>query len=124
MSLGVISGALVSCNQGMVPIPLQVLPTVMTTTQACPVARITDMIPFVNVPPFGACQSALNPVTLATGVSPAPCIPAIPAPWMPGAVTNLGMMIPFLTDNSQTLCAYAVGQISVTMPGQFTVSHG
>lgn len=80
----------------------------------------------VNVVPFGMCRSPLNPTVAAAtaaaaGVlTPMPCIPVIPAPWVPGAPTVLVGGKPALDNRSKLMCAYA-GVISITNPGVMNV---
>jgi hypothetical protein len=56
----------------------------------------------------------------ALGVlTPMPCVPVIPAPWVPGAPTVLVANMPALNNTSKLMCAWA-GVISISLPGQFT----
>jgi hypothetical protein len=86
-----------------------------------------DNIPLLNIAPFGRCHSLANPATAAAtaaalGVfTPMPCIPVIPAPWLPTQPTVLIGGMPALSNASTCLCAYG-GVISVLMPGQLTTS--
>ena len=53
----------------------------------------------------------------ALGVlTPMPCIPVIPGPWLPTKPTVLVDNMPILTNASKCFCAYA-GVISITSPG-------
>jgi hypothetical protein len=69
------------------------------------------------------CMSLANPVVAtataaALGVlTPMPCTPVTPAPWVPGSPTVMAGPAPALNNSSQCLCAYG-GVITVTMPGQ------
>ena len=63
-----------------------------------------DDIPMTNIMPFGMCQSlgeseVAAATTAALGVlTPMPCIPNTPAPWVPGAPTvMLGNALPSTT---------------------------
>ena len=49
-----------------------------------------------------------------------PCVPVIPAPWVPGAPTVLIANMPALDNNSKLMCAWG-GVIQVANPGQATV---
>ena len=86
-------GALMQCSFGLAPSSLVVLPTNMTYTDQVPDANIMDHVPMVNIMPFGMCTSLANPTVAAAtaaamGVlTPMPCIPNTPAPWIPGAPT-------------------------------------
>jgi hypothetical protein len=118
-------GAMLQCSFGAAPSSLVVLPVnrVMTGT---PAATIMDNIPIANIPPFGVCSSMANPMVAAAtaaalGVlTPMPCIPVTPAPWMVGAPTVLIGNFPALNDSSKLMCTWA-GVIQIVMPGQFTV---
>ena len=91
-----------------------------------PAANIMDNIPMVNIMPFGMCTSPANPTVAAAtaaamGVlTPMPCVPVIPAPWAPGAVTVLLANFPSLDNVSKCMCTWG-GVISITSPGQVTV---
>jgi Domain of unknown function (DUF4280) len=121
-------GANMMCSFGMAPSSLVVLPTNMVVTNQVPDANIMDHIPMVNIMPFGMCISPANPTVAAAtaaamGVlTPMPCIPATPAPWVPGAVAPpvlLGNQ-PSL-DNVSTLQCIWGGVITFITPGEFTV---
>jgi hypothetical protein len=85
-----------------------------------------DNKPIVNVPPFGMCSSMANPTVAAAtaaalGVlTPMPCVPVLPAPWVTGAPTALIGGMPTLNNNSKLMCAWA-GVIQIVNPGQTTV---
>ena len=64
MGLCVTGGASMTCSFGMAPSILNVLPTAKTMS-AMPLATISDNIPFVNIVPFGMCQSMANPMVAA-----------------------------------------------------------
>src|SRR5262245_18506229 len=98
-------GAVLQCSFGMAPSALTVLPQHSTLTSAVsPVANIMDHIPLTNILPFGTCQSLANPTVAAAtaaawGVlTPMPCVPVTPAPWLPGAPTVLIDNMPALND--------------------------
>ena len=88
-------GAQMMCTFGMAPSSLVVLPTNKVFTDKVPDANIMDHIPMVNIMPFGMCMSPANPAVAAAtaaalGVlTPMPCIPNTPAPWVTGAPTVL-----------------------------------
>ncbi len=125
MPLQVCMGATLQCSFGAAPSTLAVLPKNRTLTQT-PDANIMDNIPLVNIMPFGMCSSATNPAVIAAtaaalGVfTPAPCVPVIPAPWMPGAPTVLIGNMPALDNTCTLTCAWA-GVIQITNAGQTTV---
>ena len=93
MPLHVCNGAILLCSFGVAPSTFVVLPINRTLTSNQPAANIMDHISMVNVMPFGVCTSIANPAVAsataaALGVlTPMPCIPNTPAPWVPGSPT-------------------------------------
>ncbi len=126
MPMQVCMGAMMQCSFGMAPSSLVVLPTNKVFTSYVPDANIMDHIPMTNIMPFGMCMSPSNPVVAAAtaaalGVlTPMPCIPATPAPWVTGAPTVLLGGMPTLDNVSQLLCIWG-GQIQFSTPGEMTV---
>jgi hypothetical protein len=120
MGLPVVNGAATMCTMGLAPSTLVVLPDKMTIVENMPAATIMDNKPFVNILPFGLCNSLANPITAAQtaaalGVlTPGACTPVIPAPWVPGSPTVLVKNMPALNSNSKCMCAYG-GVVSVTV---------
>ena len=118
-------GATLQCSFGAAPSSLVVLPVNRVLTQT-PDANIMDNKPLVNILPFGMCSSPSNPAVIAAtaaalGVlTPMPCVPVIPAPWIPGAPTVLIANMPALDNTCKLMCAWA-GVIQITNPGQATV---
>ena len=56
----------------------------------------------------------------ALGVlTPMPCVPVIPAPWVVGSPTVLLGNMPALNNTSTLMCAWG-GVITITVPGQVT----
>ena len=125
MGQQVCMGATLQCSFGVAPSSLVVLPQNRTLT-GVPDANIMDNKPFANVLPFGVCSSPANPTVAAAtaaalGVlTPMPCVPVIPAPWVPGAPTVLLGNMPTLNNSSKLMCVWG-GVIQVVAPGQFTV---
>lgn len=125
MGVQVCMGATLSCSFGLAPGTLMVLPEnrVMSGT---PSANIMDSKPLLNIMPFGMCNSPANPeVAAATAaalgvLTPMPCVPVTPGPWVPGAPTVLIGNMPALDMTSKLMCAWA-GVIEVLEPGQATV---
>jgi len=125
MGFQVCAGAMLKCSFGIAPSSLVVLPLhrVLTTT---PAANIMDHVPFLNILPFGMCMSIANPMVAAAtaaafGVlTPMPCLPITPAPWIVGAPTVLMGNMPTLDNNSKLMCIWA-GVIQIITPGEFTV---
>ena len=126
MPLQVCMGAMMQCSFGMAPSSLVVLPTNKVMTNMVPDANIMDHIPMTNIMPFGMCQSPANPTVAAAtaaalGVlTPMPCIPATPAPWVAGAPTVLLGNFPTLDNVSQLMCIWG-GVITFTDAGEETV---
>ena len=127
MPLQVCMGAQMMCTMGMAPSSLVVLPINRVMTNNVPDANIMDHVPLVNIMPFGMCISPANPVVAAAtaaalGVlTPMPCIPATPSPWIPGALTVLLGNAPSLDNTSTLICTWA-GVITFTTAGEFTVN--
>ncbi len=125
MAKQVVNGALLQCSFGVAPSSLVVLPVNRENSSQQPAATIMDHVPMVNVMPFGMCLSPANPsVAAATAaalgvLTPMPCIPNTPAPWVPGSPTVLLGNQPCLNDTSTCMCLWG-GTIKVTFPGQLT----
>jgi len=126
MAMQVCMGAMLQCSFGVAPSSLVVLPQNRTLAGGPPAANIMDNKPMVNILPFGMCSSPSNPAVAAAtaaalGVlTPMPCVPVTPAPWIVGAPTALIGNMPALNNTSKLMCAWA-GVIQVVMPGQMTV---
>jgi hypothetical protein len=126
MAMQVCMGATMQCSFGVAPSSLVVLPANRVTTQEVPDANINDNKPLVNIMPFGMCMSLANPTVAAAtaaawGVlTPMPCIPNTPAPWVPGEVTILLANAPALDNMSKLMCVWG-GVIQFITPGEFTV---
>jgi len=122
MAIQVCMGATLQCSFGAAPSSLVVLPVNRTLT-AVPAATIMDHAPLVNILPFGMCSSPSNPTVAAAtaaalGVlTPMPCVPVTPAPWIVGAPTVLIGKMPALNNTSKLMCAWG-GVIQVVSPGQ------
>lgn len=124
------TGATMSCKMGSLPSTLIVPPThrVFESTPLM-AAGIMDILPYVNILPFGMCTSpaliaAVVAAAAASGSSSGvplavPCIPACP-PWIPTQPTVLVGPFPILTPDSKNVCGWG-GDISMEQPGQFTV---
>jgi len=121
----VCNGATLMCSFGVAPSVLTVLPLNRTLTSNMPAANIMDHIPMVNIMPFGMCITPSNPAvaaatTAAMGVlTPMPCVPVTPAPWVVGSPTVLLGNMPALNNTSTLMCTWG-GVITVVQPGQFT----
>lgn len=125
MAFHVCNGAMLQCSFGLAPSVFVVLPKNMAMSGHQPAANIMDHMPMVNILPFGMCSSLANPVVAAAtsaamGVlTPMPCIPATPSPWLVGAPTILLASAPALNDTSILMCNWG-GVITVANPGQTT----
>jgi hypothetical protein len=125
MALQVVNSAQLMCSMGFAPSALVVLPLNRVMSGNQPAANIMDHKPMLNIMPFGMCRSLANPTVAAAtsaalGVlTPMPCIPATPAPWVPGAVTVLLGNQPSLDNTCKLNCMWA-GVIQVVAPGQAT----
>lgn len=124
MAMHCCTGALMKCSFGMAPSTFVATPK-MVQTSYMDAGNIMDNVPMMNVPPFGMCQSLANPTVAAAtaaamgALTPMPCIPVLPAPWVPGAPTVLVSNMPALNDSSMLMCAWA-GVIQFSMAGQTT----
>ena len=127
MAMQVCMGAVLQCSFGMSPSSLVVLPTNSTYTDQVPDANIMDHVPMVNIMPFAMCTSLGNPsVAAATAaamgtLTPMPCLPNTPAPWVAGAPTVMLGNAPSLDAVSTLICSWG-GVIKITAPGEVTVS--
>jgi hypothetical protein len=123
MPIQVVNGATMMCTFGVAPSTLIVLPVNRTMAGGVPAANIMDYIPMVNILPFGMCMSPTNPTVAsataaAMGVlTPMPCVPVVPAPWVPGSPTVLTGNMPALNNTCTCMCTWA-GVISIVQPGQ------
>jgi hypothetical protein len=126
MAMQVCMGAMMQCSFGVAPSSLVVLPVNRVMTQQVPDANIMDHVPLVNIMPFGMCMSLANPTVAAAtsaalGVlTPMPCIPNTPAPWIPGAPNVLLGNQPTLDNMCKLMCIWG-GVIQFITPGEFTV---
>ena len=126
MALQVCNGATMQCSFGLAPSSLVVLPVNRVTTGEVPDANIMDHVPMVNIMPFGMCTSLANPTVAAAtsaalGVlTPMPCVPNTPSPWVSGAPTVRLANQPSL-DNTHKLMCVRGGVIQFVTPGQLTV---
>ena len=126
MSIATCMSAMCKCSNGAAPSTFMALPIHQTLTTSRPDANIQDHIPFLNVMPFGMCDSMANPMVAAAtaadlGVlTPMPCLPMTTSPWLVGAPTVMLQNNPMLDKNSTLMCNWA-GAIKIQMPGEFTV---
>lgn len=126
MANPMVNTAICTCTFGMTPCPLVV--TSNQTVKMCnlPAATIMDNT-MPNLPTFGMCMSLANPTVAAAtaaafGVlTPMPCIPVYPAPWVPGVPTVMVCSKPLLNNTSKLMCAYG-GVIQPTMTPALTIN--
>jgi uncharacterized Zn-binding protein involved in type VI secretion len=123
----VVQGAVLMCSFGTGPCTYSVLPTNCTQASSMSAGTIQHQIPYTNIPGFIMCTSLSNPAvasatSAALGVlTPQACTPVIPAPWATGSPTVQIGGQPALSNSSTLNCAYG-GVITVTSPGQVTVT--
>src|SRR5215831_6844070 len=109
----VVHGATLMCSFGTAPSTFVVLPQNQVIDEKVPAANIMDHQPMVNIMPFGMCTSLANPTVAsataaALGVlTPMPCIPVTPSPWIVGAPTVLLANMPTLNNSSKLMCNWA-----------------
>ncbi|MCE2658180.1 MAG: DUF4280 domain-containing protein [Rubrivivax sp.] len=121
----VVNSAPLRCSMGAAPSALVVLPLNRVMSGNQPAANIMDHKPLVNIMPFGVCRSLAYPATAAAtaaamgALTPMPCMPATPAPWVPGSVTVMVGNQPALNNSCKLMCAFG-GVIQVVAPGQMT----
>lgn len=120
----VVTGAQMKCTFGVAPSVFNATPRPVLSSNM-PAGVITDNAPIMNIPPFGMCNSIANPTVAsataaALGVlTPMPCVPATPAPWVPGAATVMIGFIPALNNTCTLNCIWG-GVITFASPGQAT----
>jgi hypothetical protein len=125
MPMQVCSGAQISCSMGFAPSAFNATPKV-AAMPAGPPGNVQDCVPFINITPFGLCRSLANPAVAsataaAAGVlTPMPCVPVTPVPWVPGATMVQLNGLPALHEGCTLQCMWA-GVISVVTPGQVVV---
>lgn len=104
---------------------MTVLPVNRVMSGNQPAANIMDHVPMLNIMPFGMCMTPSNPAvaaatTAAAGVlTPVPCMPVTPAPWIPGVPNVLLGNMPALDNTCTCMCTWG-GVITVLYPGQVT----
>ena len=118
-------GAMLTCSFGVAPSSLVVTPENRVLGANMPAATVMDNVPFKNIMPFAMCTSLSNPTVAAAtaaalGVlTPMPCVPVVPAPWMPGSTTVSYGGKPTLTASCKANCAYG-GMIAINSAGSAT----
>ena len=122
MANPVVQTSMCACSFGAAPATLTV--SSQQTVMVCNMLQATIMDNMF--PTFGMCSCLGNP-TVASATSaaygvltPMPCVPAIAAPWAPGAPTVIVGGKPLLNNNSKLMCSYG-GVIQVSMTSALTV---
>lgn len=122
----IVSTALMKCSFGTIPCPFVANPSRTVFMTGKPRGNINDFMPIVNIGSFGMCSAPTNPAVIAAtaaklGVfSPAPCVPAVSTPWIPGKPDIMIQGMPALTKSCSNLCMW-LGQISFSTTGQTPV---
>lgn len=112
------------CSMGMAPSTFVARPKQVLSSYR-DAGNIMDHVSMVNIMPFGSCMSLANPsvasaTAAAQGVlTPMPCIPNTPFPWVAGAPTVPLAFAPALDDISICQCIWG-GTIRVAFAGQAT----
>lgn len=123
----VTEGATLRCAMGASPSSLAVPPDRALRLDGKRLALVTDHGP-QSVLPFGMCRAPTNPqvaaATAAAGgvLTPQPCVPAVDAPWSPGAVSARGAAGAMLHEGCTAMCRWG-GAITVE-PGGVTGRAG
>lgn len=119
----VCSKAKIKCSNGDKISTLTVLPTRTIWLYGQPQGNISDHISMVNIAPCGKCHTTAYPPTgSATAanhgkLTPMPCVPNTPFPWMNGKNDVLLKGNPALISTSKLKCVYG-GTITITFDGQ------
>lgn len=112
----VVTGAMMMCSFGLAPSAFMASPGRTEMLSNVPKGNIMDFAPMLNIMPFGLCTAPTNPEVIAC-CGPAPCVPAIIAPWTRGNPQVLVQGQPALMRSCRNMCTW-LGQISFTTDGQ------
>ena len=119
----VCSTARIKCSFGDRIATLTVLPDRTIWLAGRPQANISDHTPLKNIAPFGRCHTTAYPPTGAATaaahgkLTPMPCMPNTPFPWMGGKNDVLLKGMPALLKSSKCRCIYG-GTITIVDDGQ------
>jgi len=119
----VVAGAKLSCSQGDQTSILKMPVSHGVYTKDKAKMNTMDYKPYVNIQPFGLCQTLSNPtVAAATAANngvlkPMPCTPVVTMPWINGKSDQLIENSPALINQSTNMCIYC-GTIKVEDDGQ------
>lgn len=117
------SKARIKCSNGDKISTLTVLPSRTIWLYGQPQANISDHLSMVNIAPCGKCHTTAYPPTgSATAanhgkLTPMPCVPNTPFPWMGGKNDVLLKGYPALISTSKLKCIYG-GTITISFDGQ------
>ncbi len=117
----VTEGAPLRCSFGASPTALQVPPHRALRVANRRLALVTDHAA-AHVPPFGMCRAPTNPqvaaaTAAANGVlTPQPCVPALDAPWSPGASRARGSAGAVLHEGCTAACRWG-GVVTIDPAG-------
>lgn len=119
----VCSTAKIKCTNGDKISKLTVLPDRTIWLTGEPQANISDHRSMVNIAPFGKCHTTAYPPTASATaaahgkLTPMPCVPNTPFPWMDGKNDVILKGQPALLKSSTCKCVWG-GTISITFDGQ------
>lgn len=119
----VCSKAKIKCTFGDKISTLTVFPDRTIWLTGEPQANISDHISMQNIAPFGKCHTTTYPATGSATASnhghltPMPCVPNTPFPWMNGKNDVLLKGQPALLKSSSCRCVWG-GTITITFDGQ------
>ena len=119
----VCSKAKIKCSCGDRISTLTVFPDRTIWLTGEPQANISDHVPMRNIAPFGRCHTTAYPATGAATaaahgkLTPMPCVPNTPFPWMGGKNDVLLKGQPALLKSSTCKCVWG-GTITITFDGQ------
>lgn len=124
----VCSKAKIKCSFGDKISTLTVFPTRTIWLTGEPQANISDHVSMMNIAPFGKCHTVSYPATgsataAAHGkLTPMPCVPNTPFPWIGGKSDVLLKGQPALLKSSKCKCVWG-GTITITFDGQSSVAN-
>lgn len=122
MAKHTVSTAKMKCSMGSAPSNFIATPKTINSG-GFDAGNILDHKPLVNIPPFGPCRSLGFPATASAtaaaqgALTPMPCVPNTPAPWVTGAPTIISKGAPSLNDTACLTCVWG-GLITFISPGQ------
>lgn len=120
MGMACSQATLCKCIFSAAPVPLNTaVPATLVIGVSGPMGSIMHNKPFLNILPMGTCVSPQQP-TMKAGL-PGPCLPAITAPWIPGAPTIMTATGPLLNNLSIAICQSMKGVVQIMLPGSLTI---